>query len=185
MHIKSFLTLILTSQKLIGIDTLHRRQGALHKGVGTLREGQARFVDWYCRLEGLVCGGRSECAAVSVGARQIVETGCRSAPASCQRARRELPRGLRQVSGPVEPPGATALPKGAFQDNDFRLRGGLHRLRQPHRCRHRHERRQQPQLRGRHPHRRAIAGGCRRRPSRQRLAGIPLCQMQAERLLWG
>ena len=30
--------------------------------------------------------------------------------------------------------GTETLPKGAFQDNDFRLFRGLHRLRQPHGC---------------------------------------------------
>ena len=185
MHIKSFLTLILTSQKLIGIDTLHRRQGTLHKSAITLREGHARPVDWYCRPEGFVCGGRSGCGAVPVGARQAAETGRRCASASCQRTRRELPRGLRQVSWVIEQVGTETLPKGAFQDNDFRLLGGLYRLRQPHGRRHGHERRQQPQLRGRHPHRRAIAGGCCRRPSRQRLARTPLQDLQAQGFLRG
>lgn len=149
-----------------------------------MREGQARFVEWYGRSEGFICGGRSECSAVSVGARQVVETGCRCAAASCQRVRREFPRGLRQVSGPVEPLGAETLPKDAFQDYDFRLRHHLYRLRQPHGCRHRYERRRQPQLRGRHPHRRAPTGRCRSRPPRQHLARDTMYKVQEKSLLW-
>ena len=84
-----------------------------------MREGQERFVDWYCRPEGLVCGGRSGRGAVPVGTRQVVETGCRCAAASCQRVRREFSRGFRQVSWVVEQVGTETLPKGAFQDNDF------------------------------------------------------------------
>ena len=76
-------------------------------------------------------------------------------------------------------------PRGTFQDNDFRLLGGLYRLRQPHWCRHGYERRQQPQLRGRHPLRRTIAGGCRHRPPRQRLARTPLQDLQAQGFLRG
>ena len=164
-------------------DRVHRGQGTLHKGAGALREGQARPVDWYSRPEGLVCGGRSGCSAVSVGARQAAETGRRCASAARQRTRRELPRGFRQVSGLVEQVGTTTLSASAFQDNDFRLRHRLHRLRQPHRRWHGHERRQQPQLRGRYPHRRTIACGCRRRPPRQRLARSTMYQVQTKSLL--
>ena len=142
--------------------------------------GTADLKDLY--VEG---GGRSGCGAVPLDSRQVVETGCRCAAASCQRARREFPRGFRQVSGLVEQVGTETLSAGAFQDNDFRLRHRLHRLRQPYRCRHWHEGRWKPQFRGENPHRRTVAGRCRSRTPRLRLARNPLCQMQAERFLRG
>ena len=137
-------------------------------------------MDRYRRPQRLICGGRSGCGSVSVGARQAAEVRCRHSSAARQRTGRELSRRPRQVSWLVEQVGTEALSAGAFQDNDIRLRHRLHRFRQLHWCRHRHERRQQPQLRGRNPHRRAPIGRCRRRPPRQRMARPTMCQVQTK-----
>ena len=151
-----------------------------HKGPLTIRKGEARPVDWYRRLEESICWQRQECGSVPLNPRQVAETWRRCASAARQRTERELSRRPRQVSWLVEQVGTEALSAGAFQDNDIRLRHRLHRFRQPHWCRHRHERRQQPQLRGRNPHRRAPIGRCRRRPPRQRMARPTMCQVQTK-----
>ena len=74
-------------------------------------------------------------------------------------------------------------PRVHFKIMFFRLRNSLYRLRQPHGRRHGYERRQQPLLRGRNPHRRAVAGGCRHRPPRQCLARATMYQVQTKSIL--
>lgn len=53
----------------------------------SLRKGQARPVDRHRRPEGLVCGGRSECGALPLGARQTAQARCRHSSAARQRTR--------------------------------------------------------------------------------------------------
>lgn len=149
-----------------------------------MRGGAARPDDRHGRPERPVRGDwRRQGGAVSGRRRPAAEARRRRAAAARQGARRQLQGRLRQVSRSVDASRPPPVSKGALQDRCLRLLGGLYRLGQPDGCGHWHEGRRQPQLRGRHTHRRACAGGCSRRPFRLGVARPPLQDLQAQGFL--
>ena len=81
--------------------------------------------------------------------------------------------------------GEGPLHEGALQDIRIRRAGGLHRLRQPHGCRHGNEIWTQAQLRGGHPHGRPGARGRGYGPLRLGMGGVQVPGLWQEGILRG